>query len=246
MWVLATFKAGWTFFINGERVESLDSSLPPGGYGDKQATLGAFRLSNSISRFLTGQISQVRVWNRQRTGAEIRGTMYTLLSGAEPGLAAFWGLDTGSGAALPDLSGWNNVGEWLGGEEPPWILSTAPVGVRGAGAAEHARRHRPSGEHEERLCRLRRVNMARSTRMRAVALFQPDADAGAGRLRRRRNGAAGGFQDRRPRPPVRRPGPGRSHPDRLYRRRAAAAGGKPQALSRRSPVLHRRLDHLCR
>lgn len=129
MWVLATFKAGWTFFINGEKVESLDGSLPPGGYGDKQATLGAFRLSNSISRFLTGQLSQVRVWSQQRTGAEIRGTMFTLLSGAEPGLAAFWGLDTGSGASLPDLSGWNNVGDWLGDGEPSWILSTAPVGV---------------------------------------------------------------------------------------------------------------------
>jgi len=129
MWLEASFKASWTFYVNGEKVESSPGVLPSGDYGDSQANIGAFVLGGSISRFFTGQMSQLRIWNSQRTGAQVRGSMFTRLSGNTPGLAAFWGLDNGSGSEIADISGWGNTGTWIGGANPVWITSTAPVGL---------------------------------------------------------------------------------------------------------------------
>ena len=44
---------------------------------------------------LKGQIDEVRVWGRARTGAEIRADMFRPLSGAEPGLIGLWNFDGG-------------------------------------------------------------------------------------------------------------------------------------------------------
>ena len=44
---------------------------------------------------LKGQIDEVRVWGRARTGAEIRADMFSPLSGAEPGLIGLWNFDGG-------------------------------------------------------------------------------------------------------------------------------------------------------
>ncbi|WP_019955371.1 LamG-like jellyroll fold domain-containing protein [Yoonia vestfoldensis] len=130
MWVVADFMAGWRFLINGVACGSVAGSLPAGGYGDAQATIGAFALKDTFSRFFTGQISQLRVWASQRSGAQIRGPMHTLLTGKEPKLAAFWGFDEGSDCLIADQTGNGNTGQWIGsGDDITWIVSEVPVGL---------------------------------------------------------------------------------------------------------------------
>ncbi len=131
MWISASFKAGWTFFINGEKALGQAGSLPKGGYGNKQAAIGCIQSGDmgALARFFTGQMSQLRIWKGQRTGAQIRGSMFTLLEPKTPGLAAFWGISNGSGTLIADLSGWGNTGTWCGGDSIHWIDSLAPVGI---------------------------------------------------------------------------------------------------------------------
>ncbi|ARO88247.1 hypothetical protein EBAPG3_010900 [Nitrosospira lacus] len=127
MWIQTAFKSGWSFFINGDPINSMPGALPSGDYGSEQANLGAFSLRGSISRFFTGQISQTRIWSTQRTGAQIRGAMFTLLSGKEPGMAAFWAINNGSGQYITDYSGWGNTG--IANDDAVWLISTAPAGL---------------------------------------------------------------------------------------------------------------------
>lgn len=130
MWVTADFMGGWRFYINGVECGSAAGSLPPGGYGDAQATIGAFTLKGTFSRFFTGQLSQVRVWAAQRSGAQIRGPMHTRMTGNEPKLAGFWGFGEGSDTRIADLTGNGNTGQWIGsGGAIKWIVSEVPVGL---------------------------------------------------------------------------------------------------------------------
>jgi hypothetical protein len=60
--------------------------------------------------FYHGCLSDVRVWNRELSGGEIKDTMSTRLAGTEPGLVSYWPLDEGSGTTVTDKSGHNHHG----------------------------------------------------------------------------------------------------------------------------------------
>ncbi len=50
-----------------------------------------------------GAIAQVRIWKRALTASELKAQAVKYLTGCEPGLAAFWPLDDGSGQRVRDL-----------------------------------------------------------------------------------------------------------------------------------------------
>ncbi|HEX7624332.1 MAG TPA: Ig-like domain repeat protein, partial [Anaeromyxobacteraceae bacterium] len=52
----------------------------------------------------TGQLDEVRVWSKIRTGEELGAAMRRPLAGDEAGLAGYWRMDEGSGAELFDAS----------------------------------------------------------------------------------------------------------------------------------------------
>jgi hypothetical protein len=54
--------------------------------------------------YLTGDLRDVRIWTVARTAEEIRDSMYAVPLG-QPGLAAWWPLDEGSGSSANDRSG---------------------------------------------------------------------------------------------------------------------------------------------
>ncbi len=83
---------------------------------------------------LKGQIDEVRVWGRARTGAEIRADMFRPLSGAEPGLVGLWNFD---GDDARDRSPHGHHGQLFGdahGVERPFFGPedvVAPVALNG-------------------------------------------------------------------------------------------------------------------
>ncbi|MCW5550877.1 MAG: LamG domain-containing protein [Verrucomicrobiae bacterium] len=65
----------------------------------------------SIFNFATGNMDEVRVWNRVRTQSEIRNAMSCRLTGSEPNLTAYWNFDDGTAA---DLTGNGHNGTLFG------------------------------------------------------------------------------------------------------------------------------------
>ncbi|MCE3007407.1 MAG: LamG domain-containing protein [Bacteroidetes bacterium] len=69
-----------------------------------------------ISNAMTGQMDEIRVWNRALTAAEIRHKMTERLTGTEPGLVAYYRMDEGADNTCPggqdvcDASGNGNHG----------------------------------------------------------------------------------------------------------------------------------------
>ena len=57
-----------------------------------------------------GSLSDVRVWDRALTAAEIKQTMSSRLTGQEPGLISYWSLDEGTGTQVTDKTGHGNHG----------------------------------------------------------------------------------------------------------------------------------------
>ena len=60
--------------------------------------------------FFKGRISEVRIWEKSRSGEEIVSAMNQRLKGDEPGLLAYWPLNEGTGIIAKDLSGKGNNG----------------------------------------------------------------------------------------------------------------------------------------
>jgi hypothetical protein len=130
MWIRTTFKAAWSFYVNGDLVGSTPLTLASPGFADPQATIGALKYDGASARFFTGEINELRVWSAQRTGVQVRALMNRRLSGAEATLAAYWPMDDGSGKVIGDRTGYGADGVWIGSEDlPTWQLSTAPVGI---------------------------------------------------------------------------------------------------------------------
>lgn len=79
--------------------------------------------------FYHGSLSEVRVWDRELSGAEIKDTLSTRLTGSEPGLVSYWPLDEGTGTTAEDKSGNNHHGTIQGAtwESSGLELSPAPT-----------------------------------------------------------------------------------------------------------------------
>ena len=98
---------GMELYVNGNHV---DEDRYSGG-GDV-ASGGRNYIGKSNwpkDKLFQGHISEFRVWDRQRTTAEIREYMRRLVNGNEEGLVGYWRLNAADGTDLPDLSsqGWS-------------------------------------------------------------------------------------------------------------------------------------------
>jgi len=91
--------------------------------------LGKVSLVSIPTRFFEGQIDELRIWNKARSGTEIHQDLSKRLTGSEPGLVGYWSFDEGSGQFVFDESPTGNNGT-LGGDsipatdDPSWVLST--------------------------------------------------------------------------------------------------------------------------
>lgn len=60
--------------------------------------------------YLCSEVDELQIWTVARSAEEIRSGLYTLLTGAEPGLALYWRFEEASGFSPRDSSGHGNSG----------------------------------------------------------------------------------------------------------------------------------------
>ena len=107
------------YYQNGEVVASDNAasgsvSLNRGCYVGK---------SYDDSRWLPGEISELRIWNIQRTQEQIASSMYTV-DPTTPGLLAYWKFNEGSGNVINDATG--NGTNLTGEGTPTWVNVELP------------------------------------------------------------------------------------------------------------------------
>jgi Concanavalin A-like lectin/glucanases superfamily len=77
-----------------------------------------------------GKIDELRVWNVYRTADQIKTNMKVILKGNEPGLAAYYKFDEGSGMSSADATGdTSNAANFVGADKataPMWVKSDIP------------------------------------------------------------------------------------------------------------------------
>ena len=104
------------------------NSADVGGYRDLQFTLGGAIEGTTLTNPYSGEIDDVRLFSTLLTGQQVAEGMHKWLTGAEPKLAAYWMVDSGSGAILFDSTGRGNNGTLLPTSAPPaWRSSSAPI-----------------------------------------------------------------------------------------------------------------------
>ena len=95
--VAMTFDGTWLrLFINGveDPASPVDAGFSDVYYGDEDVLIGAGNFAGSIVRRFDGIIDEVRIWDHARDGAEIAAQMDCALTGAEPGLLAYYSFNS--------------------------------------------------------------------------------------------------------------------------------------------------------
>ena len=118
-------------YVNGIDVGGIyDGNGGNMDFSNNPFTIGRYRKDPSQGEvyFFEGDIDEVRVWNNERSEAEIRRDMCHTLQGNEMGLLGYWKMDADAGAILED-SGPNVLAGNLNGD-PTTIrqISSAPIG----------------------------------------------------------------------------------------------------------------------
>jgi len=86
---------------------------------------GQFYYNLYGNEMFSGYIDEARLWNVARTDEEIANNMLVgSIVGTEPGLAAYWNFDDGSGQVLRDLTQYHNDGAIYGAS---WVDSGSPT-----------------------------------------------------------------------------------------------------------------------
>ncbi len=136
--VAATYdRAGVKIYVDGQR----DSSINATGSLSLKGSLVIGALSDfSYKRFFTGNLAEVRIWNKARTAEEIQGDMHQRLTGKESGLVAYLPLNNiqleANTQKVLDLTANNNHGTVHGaiGKDS----NTLPLGGNALVSAEYS------------------------------------------------------------------------------------------------------------
>ncbi len=110
------------WYINGVASGSTAANYAAAKAGTQPVLIG----KGSYGDF-KGLIDEVRVWNRARSGSEIKETMNHRLIGDELGLAGYWRFDEAAGTKVKDLTSNGNHGT-LSSDAVKWVASDAPIG----------------------------------------------------------------------------------------------------------------------
>jgi Concanavalin A-like lectin/glucanases superfamily len=116
--------SGGKLFLDGTVVGQSAWTGAAGGMTSTEP-LQIGRYYNYAQRF-QGAIDEVTVWNRALATGEVQAMKNLPLDGNEPGLAAYWRLNEGSGTNTADATGLGHTGILT--NNPAWVGSTAFLG----------------------------------------------------------------------------------------------------------------------
>jgi len=124
---------GMKMYINGELQQSTNPSTTPigtqsGNVTDKVSIGKWGNWGNYGQRYFNGEIDEVRIWECEKSEAEIREKMCVRLTGNEPQLRAYYRFDSQSGNILTDHSQNDFDGTLLYMSDENWTYSGAPIG----------------------------------------------------------------------------------------------------------------------
>jgi hypothetical protein len=106
--IAATFDGATVrIVVDGVETASAPWSLGTVNVGNYDLLIGAENFALGYLRRFDGEIDDVRLWNYARTPQQIAATMNCRLTGAEPGLVAYWTFD---GSNLLDQTGHGHDG----------------------------------------------------------------------------------------------------------------------------------------
>ncbi|MDB6068429.1 MAG: hypothetical protein JWR26_4637 [Pedosphaera sp.] len=109
-------------YVDGIQVGSTNKF----GYISFNGTVGGIATSpNHGGEVFNGQIDEVRIWKVSRSATQINQLINRELTGAEPGLAAYYRFNEGSGNTTADFSTNRHNGSLQ--NHPAWVASTAPI-----------------------------------------------------------------------------------------------------------------------
>jgi hypothetical protein len=115
---------GGSLYVDGTLKASLPWTGAPGATTTTEPiSLGVYPGSTSSSWF-SGLLDEVRIWNVARSQTDIQADMLQRLTGAEPGLVAYWRLDEGTGTTAYDATTNHFDGTLENGTG--WVPSTLP------------------------------------------------------------------------------------------------------------------------
>jgi hypothetical protein len=117
-------QSGANLYINGQLVAS-GEYFGPVNYSPAPIVLGSATHTHfGPGRFVfRGEIDEVRLWDRPRTGAEIQRDARRRLGGDESGLVGYWPFDEGSGTVSEDYAGGDHpvlLGDGTVESTPEW------------------------------------------------------------------------------------------------------------------------------
>ena len=119
-----------TDYVNGHMVAQVDVFPPnPITANDAHFFIGAAPWDQLSFQFY-GDMDEIRVWNVERSEAELSEYMYKELKGVEAGLVAYYNFNMAHDTIVPDLGPYSNTGELRNSDDPSWSWadSYAPVG----------------------------------------------------------------------------------------------------------------------
>jgi alpha-tubulin suppressor-like RCC1 family protein len=106
--------------------------------GVAQTTTGNYYVTSSTNDvligslnnnfFFNGQMDEVRIWNIERSQADIQEYMCKKLDGNETGLVAYYRMDHSTGLTVTDLTGNGHDGSLTDMDNSDWITSAASLG----------------------------------------------------------------------------------------------------------------------
>lgn len=128
----ATFENGvFKIYLDGvlEASVNLSSSVFPQGASIQHAALGTMINSTgtTFGKF-QGLLDEARIWNYERTEAQLRSTINTQITTSQSGLLARWGLNEGSGTTVNGSAGTAFTGT-ITGTGWNWITPGSPFNI---------------------------------------------------------------------------------------------------------------------
>ena len=105
-------KASGVKYITLNKEKTASSTCPTLGY--------CVYNTGSYTNYLDGAIKDVRIWDTDRTQAQIAADMNKTLTGTEEGLLHYWKLDEASGTTFADATA-NGIGGTVTGDTTYWL-----------------------------------------------------------------------------------------------------------------------------